>query len=142
MLFRIPSRKCRENAESNQQCKYLLLNIIGWRCKSIFYEIYSTSIWTFSSQKIGDFFIYFFEKDFFHIKIYTFKFVLLFLRFVSYYFILLFLLCFATPVLITTSLNVFITTGKTRKSCFSSLSWGIEKKLWSQDFFKKYILSY
>jgi len=31
-------------------------------------------------------------------------------RFVSYYFILLFLLCFATPVLITTSLNVFITS--------------------------------
>jgi hypothetical protein len=29
---------------------------------------------------------------------------------VSYYFILLFLLCFATPVLITTSLNVFITS--------------------------------
>ena len=28
--------------------------------------------------------------------------------FVEYYFILLFLLCFATPVLITTSLNVFI----------------------------------
>ena len=28
--------------------------------------------------------------------------------FLEYYFILLFLLCFATPVLITTSLNVFI----------------------------------
>ena len=29
-------------------------------------------------------------------------------QFLEYYFILLFLLCFATPVLITTSLNVFI----------------------------------
>ena len=29
-------------------------------------------------------------------------------EFLEYYFILLFLLCFATPVLITTSLNVFI----------------------------------
>ena len=31
-------------------------------------------------------------------------------RFIMYYFTLLFLLCFATPVLITTSLNVYITS--------------------------------
>ena len=31
-------------------------------------------------------------------------------KFIMYYFTLLFLLCFATPVLITTSLNVYITT--------------------------------
>ena len=31
-------------------------------------------------------------------------------KFIMYYFTLLFLLCFATPVLITTSLNVYITS--------------------------------
>ena len=38
------------------------------------------------------------------------KFTFLVTQFVMYYFTLLFLLCFATPVLITTSLNVYISS--------------------------------
>ena len=41
--------------------------------------------------------------------------------FIMYYFTLLFLLCFATPVLITTSLNVYITSA-VRESQHSSIS--------------------
>ena len=34
---------------------WYLVNYLGWRCKSIFYEIYSTSIRTFLSHKIREF---------------------------------------------------------------------------------------
>merc|ERR1711884_902006 len=42
-------------------------------------------------------------------------------QFVMYYFTLLFLLCFATPVLITTSLNVYISSA-VRGTQFSNIS--------------------
>ena len=42
-------------------------------------------------------------------------------QFVMYYFTLLFLLCFATPVLITTSLNVYISSA-VRGTVYSNIS--------------------
>ena len=45
----------------------------------------------------------------------------LFHQFVMYYFTLLFLLCFATPVLITTSLNVYISSA-VRGTVYSNIS--------------------